>query len=184
MDPHKRDAALGRFLSLVLRHNPSAAFLTLDEHGWADVDALLAGCQRAGKSLTREDLERIVRTNKKQRYCFCEDHRKIRANQGHSIPVDVELLQAAPPDTLYHGTATRFLDAIRTEGLSPRSRLYVHLSSDVDTARAVGARHGTPVVLGVDARAMVRDGFPFYRSQNGVWLCRAVPPVYLQEREP
>lgn len=179
MEQSKRDVSLGRFLSLVLRHQPSAACLTLDEHGWADVEALLAGCGRAGKALSREDLERIVRENSKQRYSFNEDHTKIRANQGHSLSVDVELRSAKPPEILYHGTATRFLNAIRSQGLLPRSRQYVHLSGDQATAISVGARHGKAAVLVVDAAAMQRDGYTFYRSENGVWLCKAVPLRYL-----
>lgn len=179
MEQSKQDIALGRFLSLVLRHHPQAAFVTLDAHGWADVEALLSGCSRAGKPLDREDLERIVQENSKQRYSFNEDHTKIRANQGHSLPVDVELTQAVPPDVLYHGTATRFLDSIRQKGITAASRQYVHLSADVDTARTVGARHGKPVVLVVDTRTMVQDNQLFYRSKNQIWLCRAVPWQYV-----
>lgn len=174
-----RDVALGRFLSLVLRHQPSAAHLTLDEHGWADVNQLIAGCCRAGKQLDRGDLERIVRENQKQRYCFNEDHTKIRANQGHSIHVDVELKELEPPAILYHGTSTRFLHSIQHAGITPQSRQYVHLSSDRNTALQVGNRHGIPVVLAVDAAAMRLKGFIFYRSENGVWLCREVPWQYI-----
>lgn len=183
MEQNRRDVSLGRFLSLVLRHKPQAAGLTLDGHGWADVDELLAGCRRAGKALTREDLERIVRENDKRRYSFNADHTKIRANQGHSIPVDVELREAVPPETLYHGTVARFLGSILKEGLRPQTRLYVHLSGDPDTARAVGARRGPPVILRVDAGAMARDGHRFWISENGVWLCQEVPPQYLGEPE-
>ena len=173
------DIRLGRFLSLVLRHNPQAAGITLDEHGWADVEDLLAGVRRTGRSIDRETLERIVRENNKQRYAFNQDHSKIRANQGHSLRVDVELRRETPPQVLYHGTATRFLDSIRREGLRKMSRQYVHLSGDYATALAVGRRHGSPVVLVVDAAAMDRDGAVFYRSENGVWLCEAVSPAYI-----
>ena len=182
MEQNKRDIALGRFLSLVLRHRPEAAYLTVDSHGWANVEALLSGCRRAGKPLDRADLERIVRENNKQRYSFNENHTKIRANQGHSIPVDLELEASVPPPVLYHGTATRFLDAIRQKGLLPGSRQYVHLSTDVDTAWKVGGRHGKPVVLALDTQAMVQDNLCFYRSENQVWLCKAVPWQYIRSQ--
>lgn len=179
MEQSKSDVRLGRFLSLVLRHEPQAAGITLDEHGWADVEALLSGVRAAGRDIDRETLERIVRENNKRRYAFNDDHTKIRANQGHSIDVDVELQTAQPPAVLYHGTAERSLNAIRREGLRPMSRQYVHLSGDRETALSVGRRHGAPAVLTVDAAAMVRDGAVFYLSENGVWLCRAVPAQYL-----
>lgn len=179
MEQSKSDVRLGRFLSLVLRHDPQAAGITLDEHGWADVEALIAGVRATGRAIDRETLERIVRENSKRRYAFNEDHTRIRASQGHSIAVDVELQTARPPEVLYHGTAERFLPAIRREGLRPMGRQYVHLSMDYQTAAAVGRRHGTPAVLSVDAAAMVRDGAVFYLSENGVWLCKAVPARYL-----
>ena len=183
MEQSRRDVELGRFLSLVLRHNPSAAHIRLDAHGWADVEELLAGCARAGKKLDRETLERIVRENDKQRYSLSEDGGRIRANQGHSVPVDVELREEVPPDRLYHGTASRFLGSIRGQGITRQSRQYVHLSGDLETAWRVGARHGAPVVLPVDAAAMARDGHRFYRSENGVWLCGGVPWRYVLEEE-
>ena len=172
------DIKLGRFLSLVLRHDPGAAGISLDEHGWADVEALLAGVSRTGRRIDRETLERIVRENSKQRYAFNGDHTKIRANQGHSLPVDVELKRAQPPRYLYHGTASRFLPGIRREGIRRMNRQYVHLSGDRETAEAVGRRHGQAAVITIDAQAMARDGIAFYRSENGVWLCGAVPPDY------
>lgn len=181
MSETKRDASLGRFLSLVLRHQPEAAFIALDRHGWADVDALLAGCARAGKPMTRQDLERIVRENSKQRYRFNDDKTRIRANQGHSVPVELELREAAPPPVLYHGTALRFLDSIRKNGITRQSRQQVHLSATLETAWQVGARHGVPVVLPVDAAAMAADGHAFWLSDNGVWLCREVPWRYVLE---
>lgn len=172
------DVKLGRFLSLVLRHDPSAAGITLDEHGWADVDELLAGVNRTGRKIDMAVLERIVRENNKQRYAFNEGRTKIRANQGHSISVDVELKAAEPPKYLYHGTASRFLPAIQAEGIRKMSRQYVHLSGDFETAMAVGRRHGIPVVVTIDAAAMARDGVSFYRAENGVWLCGHVEPKY------
>ena len=172
------DVKLGRFLSLVLRHEPGAAGITLDENGWADVEELLAGVRRTGRRIDMETLERIVRENNKQRYSFNEDHTKIRANQGHSIQVDVELKEEKPPQYLFHGTASRFLPAIQREGIRKMDRQYVHLSADFQTALAVGRRHGAPVVITVDAAAMARDGIVFYLSANGVWLCEYVSPKY------
>lgn len=171
---------LSIFLSLVLRHKPEAAFIQLDEHGWADVDALLQGIQQTGRAIDRESLEQIVATDAKGRYSFSEDHTLIRANQGHSVPVDVELTPTEPPTLLYHGTATRFLPSIRAQGLTRQSRLYVHLSSDVETARKVGARHGKSVVLTIPAKQMYDQGYPFFLSVNQVWLCHAVPATFLQ----
>lgn len=172
------DIKLGRFLSLVLRHNPSAAGISLDEHGWADVEELLNGVRGTGRKIDREALERIVRENNKQRYSFNEDHTKIRANQGHSLQVDVELRETKPPRYLYHGTAARFLPAIQAEGIKKMTRQYVHLSGDYQTAAAVGRRHGAPVVLRINAGTMAENGIRFYRSENGVWLCEYVPPEY------
>ena len=180
MEQSNSDVKLGRFLSLVLRHDPSAAGISLDGHGWADVKELLAGVSRTGRKIDMDTLERIVRENNKQRYAFNEGRTKIRANQGHSISVDVELKEAEPPKYLYHGTASRFLPAIQAEGIRKMSRQYVHLSKDRKTAIAVGRRHGTPVVLTVNAAAMVRDGAVFYLSENGVWLCKAVDVRYLK----
>lgn len=171
--------SLSRFISLVLRHKPEAIGITLDEHGWADVNELIAGVNRT-QPLDMETLEEIVRTDEKQRYSFSGDKTLIRANQGHSIPVDVELPQSEPPELLYHGTAERFTAAIEAEGLRPMSRLYVHLSKDAETARKVGSRHGKPVIYEVLAEEMSRCGFEFWLSVNGVWLTRAVPPEFLR----
>ena len=156
-----------RFLSLVLRHKPEAAGVTLDEHGWADVEALLQGVSKR-HSLTMEQLEEIVRTDDKQRYSFNDDKTKIRANQGHSIPVDVEFVACEPPELLYHGTGEKYYDSIMESGLLPKSRLYVHLSKDIETAKTVGVRHGTPVVFTVMSGQMFKDGYLFYCSRNGV----------------
>lgn len=181
MGQSKRDMDLGRFLSLVLRHHPEAIGITLDSNGWAQVDALLDGMNQKKKQIDREDLERIVRENSKQRYSFNEDHTKIRANQGHSIEVDVELRETAPPPILYHGTADRFLESIKREGITRQTRQYVHLSGDVETALQVGKRHGRPVVLVIDVAQMVADGCRFFQSKNGVWLCSQVPFHYVKE---
>ena len=167
-----------RYISLLLRHKPQVAGLTLDPHGWVAVDALIAAVNKT-HPLTRETLEEIVRADEKGRYSFSEDGTRIRANQGHSVPVDVGLAKKTPPALLYHGTSEGSLTAIEREGLLPRSRLYVHLSVDAHTAARVGARHGKPTVLVVDATKMTTDGYDFYVSENGVWLTKAVPPRYL-----
>jgi putative RNA 2'-phosphotransferase len=161
-------------LSYVLRHHPESAGLTLDEHGWAAVDDLLAALR-----LTRAELDDVVALNDEQRYAFDGSGTRIRASQGHSVAVDLGYAPAVPPDELFHGTVERFLPAIRTEGLRPGARHAVHLSTDRETAERVGARRGSPVVLRVDAAAMVRDGIAFTHSANGVWLADAVPPQYL-----
>ncbi|MDE7477805.1 MAG: RNA 2'-phosphotransferase, partial [Lachnospiraceae bacterium] len=166
--------SLSKFLSLVLRHHPEAAYIEVDEHGWADVDALIAGVKRTGRKINRMVLEEIVRTDEKQRYSFNEDKTRIRANQGHSILVDVELKEQEPPEYLYHGTAERFYNGIKAKGLKPMGRLYVHLSKDIETAVNVGKRHGKPIVLKIHSGEMHRDGVLFYLSENGVWLTEKV----------
>ena len=176
---------LSVFISLVLRHKPDAAGISLDEHGWANVNELLDGINDTGRKIDMDILEEIVRTDSKQRYSFNEDKTLIRANQGHSIPVDVELDEQKPPQILYHGTAERFLDAIMAEGLKPMSRLYVHLSKEEETAIKVGKRHGKPVVLRINSEEMYHDGIRFYLSQNGVWLTKYVDKKYIiTERMP
>ena len=167
-----------RFLAFVLRHKPEAAEISLDKHGWADVDELVAGISKR-RTFSMQMLEEIVATDAKNRYSFNEDHTLVRANQGHSIPVDVNLEAVDPPAVLYHGTATKYIDAIRVEGLISKSRLYVHLSPDSETATKVGRRHGKPIVLKVDAKAMADHGITFFLSANGVWLTKEVPPGYL-----
>lgn len=167
-----------KFISLILRHKPEAIGIKLDEHGWADVDELISGVS-ATRLFDMAMLEEIVATDEKRRYSFSEDKRLIRANQGHSVPVDVELRRVAPPEYLYHGTCERFVPSIEEQGLRRMSRLYVHLSSDADTAMKVGARHGKPVVLRVSAGEMERDGYAFFLSENGVWLTESVPPKYI-----
>ena len=171
-----------KFISLILRHKPETIGITLDEHGWADVQALIDGVNGfPGNVLDMEILEEIVRTDNKQRYSFNEDHTLIRANQGHSIPVDVELEERIPPDILWHGTGEKYVASIDANGLIPKSRLYVHLSSDVETARKVGSRHGKPVIYEVDCRQMHADGYRFYLSVNKVWLTKEVPAKYLRK---
>ena len=173
---------ISKYISLILRHKPEVIGIQLDAHGWADVNALLAGISRK-YPINRAILEEIVGRDEKQRYSFSEDGTKIRANQGHSVQVDVELPVTEPPETLYHGTARRFAASIEAQGLLPQSRLYVHLSPDQETAEKVGRRHGEPVIYLVDAGQMHRDGYCFYLSANGVWLTKVVPATYLKRLE-
>ena len=169
---------VSRFLGYVLRHRPDAIGLSLDAEGWAEIDALLRLAQRE-LPLTRAMIDDAVARNDKQRYAISDDGLRIRARQGHSFAVDLGLMPQVPPAKLYHGTATRFVDAIRREGLVKRDRQHVHLSPSVDTATVVGARHGRVVVLTIDAAAMHAAGHVFFRSENGVWLVDAVPPNFL-----
>ena len=173
--------AISRYISLILRHNPEVIGITLNEHGWADVNALIRGIRGTREpAFSKELLDEIVRTDSKQRYAYNEDHTLIRASQGHSIPVDVELTQAMPPELLWHGTGEKYTASIEKTGLIPKSRLYVHLSKDMDTAIAVGTRHGKPVVYQVSAGRMARAGYAFYLSANGVWLTKEVPTEFFQ----
>ena len=168
-----------KYISLILRHKPDVIGITLDEHGWANVDELITGVSKT-HPLNMSMLEQIVAEDEKQRYSFNEDKTLIRANQGHSIPVDVELEEKEPPEILFHGTGEKYVDSISKEGLIPKSRLYVHLSADEETAVKVGQRHGKPVVFKVKSGEMHRNGFKFYCSVNGVWLTKSVPVEYLE----
>ena len=171
---------LSRYLCRLLRHQPELAGLTVDRHGWADVDELIR-CVGKTHPITRELLEKLVREDAKTRYAFSPDGTKLRCNQGHSIPVDVEMLEAAPPEYLWHGTGEKSAESIRAQGIFPMARQYVHLSPDYDTAVTVGRRHGKPVVFRVNAGAMFRAGTPFLISANGVWQVKYVPPAYLED---
>lgn len=168
-----------KFLSLILRHKPEVIGLSLDEHGWARVDEVIAGISKT-RRFDRNMLEEIVRTDSKQRYAFNEDKTLIRANQGHSIYVDVELDAAKPPDILWHGTGEKYVSFIEKSGLLPKGRLYVHISADRETAYKVGRRHGKAVIYKVLAGKMWVDGYTFYCSKNGVWLTEKVPVEYLK----
>jgi len=174
----ERHQDLSRYLSLILRHKPEVIGIKLDEHGWADVDELIEGIAVNNK-FDMEILEEIVETDNKQRYSFNDDKTLIRANQGHSIPVDVELEEATPPEYLYHGTGEKYVESIQKHGLIPKSRLYVHLSNDISTAISVGSRHGIPFVYKVLSKEMYEAGYKFYLSKNGVWLTQTVPVKYL-----
>lgn len=176
----KEKIRISRFLSLVLRHKPQEIGIRLDENGWAAVAELIDGVQTGGRNLTIDLLHEIVAEDEKQRYIFSEDGQKIRASQGHSILVDLERKPAEPPEFLYHGTASRFSEQIQREGLTPRSRQFVHLSSDIETAVNVGSRHGVPVVFRVLAQKMGQDGIAFNLSENKVWLAEHVPAKYLE----
>ena len=170
----------GKFVALILRHKPETIGITLDEHGWANVDELIEGIAKT-RTFDMEMLEEIVATDNKQRFSFNEDHTMIRANQGHSIPVDVELKKLSPPEVLYHGSAVKYEEAIDDIGLIPKTRLYVHLSKDYDTAVKVGSRHGKPVIYKVYTGNMDKDGYEFFLSENGVWLTKSVPTKYLEK---
>lgn len=178
----KKQQRISRFLSLVLRHDPASIGLRLDARGWAEVTDLLSCLNNHKKPLTRTDLESIVTENNKSRFTFSEDGTKIRASQGHSINIDLDLTPQTPPDLLYHGTATRFIEDIANQGLLKMSRQHVHLSHDPRTAHSVGQRHGRAIILEVAAKLMVSHGHEFFLSENGVWLTDTVPPDYLNRR--
>ena len=173
------DVRVSRFLSLVLRHEPEKIGLKLDPAGWADVDAVLAGCARHGIELSRERLTEIVARSEKQRFGLDQSGRRIRANQGHSVSVELGYPRVTPPELLYHGTARKFISAILKEGLVKGERHHVHLSADQATARNVGQRRGPPVILLVKSGEMHRAGHAFFQSANGVWLVDHVPPQFL-----
>lgn len=173
--------SLSKYMCLILRHHPEEIGITLDEHGWAEVDELIAGIA-ATHHMTGEMLELIVQTDEKQRYSFNEDKTLIRANQGHSVPVDVELEKVTPPPYLWHGTGKKYAESINRTGLDKRSRLYVHLSGDTETAVKVGQRHGSPVLYLVKSGEMEKAGYDFFRSKNGVWLTKTVPVQFLEQQ--
>ncbi|WP_295861700.1 RNA 2'-phosphotransferase [uncultured Xanthomonas sp.] len=178
----KQHTDISKFLSFVLRHEPQAAGITLDSEGWAEVDALIAGAARSGWTLDADLIHAVVDSSDKKRFALSEDGRRIRAVQGHSTEsVAIQYDAKVPPEFLYHGTATRFLDAILAEGLRAGQRHHVHLSQDIATATTVGQRHGKPVVLKVEALRMHQQGFAFFQADNGVWLTQAVPSSFLSE---
>jgi putative RNA 2'-phosphotransferase len=183
MDP-KHTVRISKFLSKHLRHDPGGLGLELEEGGWVLVDDLVRGCARNRFPVTLEELLEVVASSDKQRFSFDETGARIRANQGHSVEVDLALDPVTPPDVLYHGTGHTTAEAVQREGLRKMRRHHVHLSADVETATRVGARHGRPVIFAVDARAMVEAGIPFFCSANGVWLVDEVPPTHLRRLDP
>ncbi len=180
----KRLVKVSRYLSRHLRHQPERLGLTLEPGGWVRVDDLLRACEAHSFALTRRELDEVVERNDKRRFSFDESGRRIRANQGHSVEVDLGLEPADPPEVLFHGTARANLDRILRDGLERMGRHHVHLSPDPSTATRVGRRHGSPVVLEVAAGRMARDGHAFHVTDNGVWLTLAVPPEYLRVQVP
>ncbi|MEM1294974.1 MAG: RNA 2'-phosphotransferase [Verrucomicrobiota bacterium] len=172
-----------KFLSLVLRHHPETIGLSLDEHGWVEVNDLLVKMNAQGRTINREELEQVVATNDKKRFAFSDDGNRIRANQGHSVSVDLALVPKPPPSELFHGTADRNLNSIMDRGILPGQRQQVHLSSDRVTAVKVGQRHGKPIVLRIDTQTMHDAGHDFFLSDNGVWLTANVPPEFVSLAE-
>ncbi len=175
----RRLITISKFLAKHLRHAPEALGLTLRPDGWVSVDELLAASERVGFSIGYDELIECVETNDKQRFAFDDSGDLIRANQGHSVEVDLQLEERQPPDVLYHGTVERFLGLIMVDGLKKGKRHHVHLSKDVETARKVGARRGKPIILQVDSGKMYGAGFKFFLSTNGVWLTDTVPATFL-----
>lgn len=170
---------ISKLMSYVLRHNPAELDLDMDAQGWVSIEQLIVNARNKGKTINRDLLETVVRTNDKKRFSISEDGKMIRANQGHSITVDLSLAAVTPPPVLLHGTAKNNLDLIMKDGLNKMSRHLVHLSDNKMTATAVGSRYGKPIVLTIDAETMVEDGFEFYLSENGVWLVESVPAMYI-----
>lgn len=175
----KHHAEISKFLSFVLRHQPDAIGITLDVEGWANILELIAAAAKNGKELDRDLIQAVVTTSDKKRFAISGDGLRIRAVQGHSTEsVDINYAEKVPPEFLYHGTATRFMESISKNGLLPGSRQYVHLSQDETTALAVGQRHGKPVVLKIKALLMHEQGFKFFQAENGVWLVELVPAAF------
>jgi putative RNA 2'-phosphotransferase len=176
----KNKTKLSKFLSLILRHQPEAVGLTLEENGWISVEKLIEACAKNGRTFTRTELEEVVATNEKKRFAFDESGTKIRASQGHSVEVEIEFEEKTPPKVLYHGTAEKNVGIIYEQGLLKMQRHHVHLSGDVETALKVGSRHGKPVLFQIDTESMSSENFKFYVSANNVWLIDEVPPRFLK----
>jgi putative RNA 2'-phosphotransferase len=176
----KETIRTSKFLSLILRHEPERVGLILGEAGWVAVNELLQAVNRHGLALTLDQLKHVVATSDKKRFAFSEDGRRIRASQGHSVEVDLQYAPQTPPEILFHGTATRFIDGIRKDGLQRMQRHDVHLSAETKVTFQVGGRHGKPVLLTIRAGDMHRAGFVFRCSANGVWLVNHVPPEFIE----
>ena len=168
-----------KFLSLVLRHQPETIGIELDEAGWVDVDLLMSALTCHNRGMSRETLEEVVRTNDKQRFSFSEDGTRIRANQGHSVDIELGYQPATPPEILFHGTPQQFVDNIAEEGLKKMKRHHVHLHVDVATSTAVGQRRGRPVLLKVRVLDTHQAGHEFFVTPNDVWLTDHVPAKYI-----
>lgn len=171
---------ISKFLSLVLRHQPETINLTLDANGWANIDELLSKMDPKFRGISFEDIKAIIASNDKQRFTFNEDETKIRANQGHSVAIDLKLSPSTPPEYLFHGTVEKFMESIKSIGLVKGSRQHVHLSEDLTTATTVGNRRGKAILLKVKAHEMSLKGYDFYLSKNNVWLTDAVPCEYIE----
>lgn len=169
---------ISKYLSFILRHSPESIGLNLDQNGWGEIDHIIENTKSF--QLTRSMIEVVVETNDKQRFSISSCGGNIRANQGHSVNVDLELEPIEPPEVLLHGTAARFVESVMELGLNKQKRHHVHLSESADVAKVVGSRYGEPVVLRVNAKAMIKDGFLFYKSSNNVWLVESVPPKYIE----
>jgi putative RNA 2'-phosphotransferase len=179
-EQHKK--RISKFLSYVLRHHPELINLNLDENGWANVEELITRSKRdPHEGISFEELDEIVETNDKKRFIFNEDKTRIRANQGHSIDIDLALIPQKPPEFLYHGTAQSNIDSIFEKGIEKRNRKHVHLSQDIETATKVGMRHGKPIILTINTEKMFNDGIEFYLSENNVWLTDFVDIQYISK---
>ena len=179
---NKQLSEISKFLSYVLRHQPDTVGIKLDLEGWTDIAALIAAAANNDKQLDRNLIQTVVTTNDKKRFAISEDGLRIRAVQGHSTEsVDIKYVEKIPPEFLYHGTATRFMESIRKEGLLAGSRQYVHLSQDEQTALAIGRRHGKPIVLKIEALRVHKQGFKFFQAENGIWLTEKVPAQFLED---
>lgn len=179
-EQHKKK--ISKFLSYVLRHHPELINLNLDENGWANVDELITRSKRdPHEGISFEELDEIVETNDKKRFIFNEDKTRIRANQGHSIDINLALIPQKPPEFLYHGTAQSNIDSIFEKGIEKRNRQHVHLSQDIETATKVGMRHGKPIILTINTKQMFDDGIEFYLSENNVWLTEFVDIKYISQ---
>jgi putative RNA 2'-phosphotransferase len=175
----KENDKVSKFMSYVLRHNPGDIGMALDENGWVSVDELVNKAQKV-MPLTQKMVAFVVKTNEKQRFALSEDGTRIRANQGHTVKVELDLVDVEPPEYLYHGTAEHFMESILREGLKPMKRHDVHLSFNEDTAHKVAVRHGKPVILIVESGRMYRNGHRFQCTKNNVWLTQEVPVKYFQ----
>lgn len=183
MSDKKYITKLSKFLSLVLRHKPDTIGIELDVNGWTDVNVLLEKMNSNGKPIDFKTLEVVLETNNKKRFSFNEDKTLIRANQGHSIEIDLGYISKTPPEKLYHGTCDKYVDSILEKGIHKMNRHHVHLSKDMETALSVGQRHGKPVIFEILAEEMAKEGFTFYESKNGVWLCDEIPVHFIRKLE-